>query len=292
MSQGFWTLVLWLFLLVDLNLLHAKHIKKLRRACKLSSTGLTRTVTARGTCLLHSYPQLSTVLMIEVEIYFRWEHVGALSLFDFHLQQIWPGTLSTDELRRALCGVGLKTADAPQRNRTRRRKPWKTWKHDETCGRSVVWQCIWALDSESNCFVALCQVMQVTKIYKVMVTGLEFCAASLVILYKNRRTLDLSDCVLHDTACNCPRLSHDTQKSEHTCNWLQMQTIRDVLVIDSHWGYEQRRTCVLHRVHPVALPWKRRGRIEEGNTNNIWSTDHRWSSIDEQTWCCDLPLGL
>lgn len=120
---------------------------------------------------------LSTVLMIEVEIYFRWEHVGPLSLLDFHLQQIWPGTLSTDELRRALCGVGLKTADAPQRNRAP--KPWKTWKHDEPCGR-VVWQCIWALDSESNCFVALRQVVQVTKIYKVMVTGLEFCAASLV----------------------------------------------------------------------------------------------------------------
>ena len=52
------------FPLVDLNLLNAKHIKKLRRACKLSSTGLTRTVTARGTCLLHSYPQLSSVIHI------------------------------------------------------------------------------------------------------------------------------------------------------------------------------------------------------------------------------------
>lgn len=129
------------FYLVDLNLLHAKHIKKLRRACKLSSTGLTRTVTAGNVSstqtAIHSDVCIM-ILMIEVDIYkyFRWEHVGALSFLNFHLQQIWPGTLSTDELRRALCGVGLKTADAPQRNRAR--KPWKTWKHDETCGLTDV----------------------------------------------------------------------------------------------------------------------------------------------------------
>ena len=49
--------------------------------------------------------------------------------------------------------------------------------------------------------------MQVTKIYKVMVTGLEFCAASLGLFTKQENAGLERLC----TACHCPRLSHDTQ---------------------------------------------------------------------------------
>ena len=165
----------------------------------------------RGTCLLHSYPQwcLHNNFDRGREI-FSVEHVGALSL-DFHLQ-IWPGTLSTDELRRALCGVGLKTADAPQRNGAR--KQGKTWKHDESCGLTavwrVVWQCIWALDS--------CGVNLLSRIVSSCAGDQDLqghgdwawvlCSQSWSFYKRNRRLLDLSDCILHGIVQGWPPLQN------------------------------------------------------------------------------------